>query len=78
MLNKLIKELKNNNYKIIKKENDTIEILSPTFYTLIFVTYDLKYMITFINYEGEILGYNTHSTIENVMEYIKLAKEKLK
>lgn len=78
MLNKLIKELKNNNYKIIKKENDTIEILSPTFYTLIFVTYDLKYMITFINYEGEILSYNTHSTIENVMEYIKLAKRKLK
>ncbi len=78
MLNEIIKELEINGYKIIKAKDDTIEILFPTFYTLIFVTYDLEYMVSFTDYKGEILSYDTHKTIEDVIEYIKLAEKKLK
>lgn len=78
MLNKLIIKLKKHKYKIKKVNDDMIEILFPNFYVLIFVTYDSKYMITFMDYEGKILSYDTRITITEVFEYIKLANKKLK
>lgn len=78
MLNKLIVKLKKHKYKIKKVNDDMIEILFPNFYVLIFVTYDSKYMITFMSYEGKILSYDTRITIAEVFEYIKLANKKLK
>lgn len=78
MLNKLIIKLRKRKYKIKKVNDDMIEILFPNFYVLIFVTYDSKYMITFMDYEGKILSYDTRITIAEVFEYIELANKKLK
>ncbi|MBQ2407801.1 MAG: hypothetical protein II309_00075 [Bacilli bacterium] len=75
MLNKLIIKLKKHKYKIKKVNDDVIEILFPNFYVLIFVTYDSKYMVTFMNYEGKILSCDTRITIAEVFEYIKLANK---